>query len=54
MITEFERNDIDTSELKTQKAQVMNITVSGGKLKIGNILQGAANSFARQRKGVNA
>jgi len=44
MINELEKNGIDTSDLKTQKLQIMNINVSGKKVKMGNIVQGAMNN----------
>ena len=43
MIRELDKNDIDTSELKVQKLQVMNINISGGKVNMGNVVQGAMN-----------
>lgn len=51
MINEMERNDIDTSELKNQKMQVMNITISGGKVSMGNVVQGAMNKVSNGAKG---
>lgn len=46
LVAVLEHYGIDTSDLKTQRAQVMNINVSGGKLEIGNIVQGAANRIS--------
>lgn len=47
----LDKNGIDTSELKIQKAQVLNINVSGGKSTFGNIMQGAMNKITKQAKG---
>ncbi len=46
MVMELEKHGIDTSDIKVQRAQVMNITVSGGKLNVGNLVQGAKNRIA--------
>jgi|GEM_PF-250093 len=46
LVAALEHYGIDTSDLKTQRAQVMNINVSGGKLEIGNVVQGAANRIS--------
>lgn len=46
MVDELENHDIDTSELKTQKMQVMNIGISGGKVNMGNIVQGGMNRIS--------
>jgi hypothetical protein len=43
LVEVLEENDIDTSDLKTQRAQVMNISISGGKVNMGNVVQGAMN-----------
>lgn len=51
MIDELEKNDIDTSELKAQKMQVMNISISGGKVNMGNVVQGAMNKVTSRIKG---
>ncbi len=50
MVAELERHEIDTSDLRAQRAQVMNITVSGGKLVVGNVVQGARNQLAAKIK----
>lgn len=50
MINELEKNNIDTSDLKAQKAQVMNINVSGGRLVMGNAVQGAMNKVSNLSK----
>lgn len=54
MINELEKNDIDTSELKVQKMQVMNINVGGGKVNIGNVVQGAMNKVSSSAKGTRS
>ena len=54
MITELDKNGIDTSELKVQKMQAMNINISGGKVKMGNVVQGAMNKIGGVAKGVKA
>ena len=41
MIAELKKNGIDTSELNLQKMQVANINIPGGKVKVGNLVQGA-------------
>lgn len=51
MISELEKNDIDTSELKVQKMQTMNINISGGKVSMGNVVQGAMNKIGSAVKG---
>jgi hypothetical protein len=51
MINELEKNDIDTSELKAQKMQVMNISISGGKVNMGNVVQGAMNKVSNIATG---
>lgn len=45
LVEVLEKNGIDTSDLKAQRAQVMNISISGGKVKMGNIVQGAKNTI---------
>ncbi|WP_088329402.1 hypothetical protein [Lacimicrobium sp. SS2-24] len=52
MIKELEKHDIDTSELKAQKMQVMNINVSGGRVNMGNVVQGAMNKVSNMTSGV--
>ena len=54
MIAELEKNGIDTSELKVQKMQTMNINISGGKVKMGNVVQGAMNKIGGAVKGAKA
>ncbi|MBT6114976.1 MAG: hypothetical protein HOH41_04615 [Porticoccaceae bacterium] len=51
MITELDKNGIDTSELKVQKMKVMNINISGGKVNMGNVVQGAMNKISGVAKG---
>jgi hypothetical protein len=54
MIQELESNGIDTSDLRAQKMQVMNISISGGKVKMGSIVQGAMNKITSVVKGANS
>ena len=54
MIGELEKNGIDTSELKVQKMQTMNINISGGKVNMGNVVQGAMNKIGGAVKGAKA
>jgi hypothetical protein len=51
MINELEKNNIDTSDLRAQKMQVMNISISGGRVNMGNIVQGAMNKVSNVTKG---
>ena len=46
MIDCLESHGIDTSDLQAQKMQVMNINVSGGKVNMGNVVQGAMNKVS--------
>ncbi len=51
--TALDKNGIDTSDLKVQKMQAMNINISGGKVNMGNVVQGAMNKiggFAKEAK----
>jgi hypothetical protein len=54
MIGELDKNGIDTSELKVQKMQTMNINISGGKVNMGNVVQGAMNKIGGAVKGAKA
>lgn len=45
LVAELEARGIDTSTLRMQQAQVLNIDISGGKVQMGNIMQGATNSL---------
>jgi hypothetical protein len=54
MIAELDKNGIDTSELKVQKMQTMNINISGGKVNMGNVVQGAMNKIGGAAKGAKA
>ena len=54
MIAELEKNGIDTSELIVQKMQTMNINISGGKVNMGNVVQGAMNKIGGVAKGAKA
>ncbi|TVV77239.1 hypothetical protein [Sphingomonas solaris] len=51
LIEELEHNGIDTSELKVQRMQVMNISISGGQVQMGNVVQGAMNRVVNSAKG---
>lgn len=42
----LEKQGIDTSTLKLQRANVMNISVSGGQVSLGAVVQGAMNKVA--------
>ena len=46
MVAELEKNGIDTSDIRAQKMQVMNISISGGKVNMGNVVQGAMNKMS--------
>jgi hypothetical protein len=39
MVEELERNEIDTSDIKAQRMQVMSIHISEGKVNMGNVVQ---------------
>jgi len=54
MIAELEKNGIDTSDIKQQKIQMMNINISGGKVNMGNLVQGSSNKIGRASKRVKA
>ncbi|NOX64273.1 MAG: hypothetical protein GXO85_00395 [Chlorobi bacterium] len=45
MVDTLEKYNIDTSDLKLQRSQVMNLNVSGGKVNIGNVVQGTMNKI---------
>jgi hypothetical protein len=51
LVTELEKNNIDTSDLRVQRMQVMNISISGGRVNMGNVVQGAANKVAASVTG---
>ena len=51
MVVALEKNGIDTSDLKAQKMQSMNINISGGKVNMGNVVQGAMNKIGGAVKG---
>jgi hypothetical protein len=44
----LEAHGVDVSDLKAQRAQIMNITIRGGRTQIGQIIQGAMNRIAPQ------
>jgi hypothetical protein len=46
LVVELETHGIDTSDLRLQSTQVMNINVSGGHAQIGNVVQGAIGKVA--------
>lgn len=54
MVVALEKNGIDTSDLKAQKMQTMNINISGGKVNMGNVVQGAMNKIGSAVKGAKA
>lgn len=54
MIAELDKNGIDTSDLKVQKMQTMNINISGGKVNMGNVVQGAINKIGDAAKRAKA
>ncbi len=45
---------IDTSDLRQQRASVLNVNVSGGQASFGSIVQGAMNKVTGTAKAVNA
>lgn len=45
LLLELDARGIDTSSLRMQQAQVLNIDISGGKVQMGNIMQGAMNNL---------
>ncbi len=51
MVNELENHDIDTSDLRNQRMQVMNIGISGGKVNMGNIVQGGMNKISSKIRG---
>ena len=51
MIAELAKNGIDTSELKLQKLQIMNINISSGKVNMSNVVQGAMSKIGEVVKG---
>jgi hypothetical protein len=51
MVSVLESHDIDTSDIKAQRMQVMNIAISGGRVNMGNVVQGAMNRVAATVRG---
>jgi hypothetical protein len=51
MIAELAKNGIDTSELKLQKLQIMNINIFSGKVNMSNVVQGAMSKIGEVVKG---
>lgn len=55
LIEILDEHGVDTSDLKAQVGSVLNINVSGGNAKIGNVVQGAFNRIGGQsQKGAKA
>jgi hypothetical protein len=54
MVVALDKNGIDTSDLKAQKLQSMNINITGGKVNMGNVVQGAMNKISGAVKGAKA
>ena len=54
MVLALDKNGIDTSDLKAQKLQTMNINITGGKVNMGNVVQGAMNKISGAVKGAKA
>jgi hypothetical protein len=54
MVLVLDKNGIDTSDLKAQKLQTMNINITGGKVNMGNVVQGAMNKISGAVKGAKA
>ena len=50
MVDELDKREIDTTHLKAQSLQVMNIQISGGKVNMGNVVQGAMNKVLATAK----
>lgn len=48
LVNVLDSHGIDISDLKAQRAQVMNITIRGGRTQIGQIIQGAISRMAPQ------
>ncbi|MEM7242247.1 MAG: hypothetical protein AAF429_08685 [Pseudomonadota bacterium] len=53
LVLELENNGVDTSALREQKAQVMNINISGGKVAMGSVVQGAMNRVIGKSRGAS-
>ncbi|WP_187429337.1 hypothetical protein ROLI_039690 [Roseobacter fucihabitans] len=51
LVDVLEENDIDTSDLKAQRLQAMNINISGGKVEMGNVVQGGMNTIMNKMGG---
>jgi hypothetical protein len=43
LVSVLERFGVDTSDLKMQKGNILNINVSGGNTSFGTVIQGALN-----------
>jgi hypothetical protein len=46
LVDELDSHGIDTSDIRVQRMQVMNISISGGRVSMGNVVQGAMNKIA--------
>jgi hypothetical protein len=51
LIKELENNDIDTGMLRAQKLQLMNISISGGHVNMGNVVQGVMTNMTNSIGG---
>lgn len=51
LIDELDRNGVDTSNLRVQRMQAMSINISGGRVNMGNIVQGAMNKVVANNAG---
>lgn len=51
MVEVLEEEEIDTSDIKMQRMQVMNINISGGKVQMGNVVQGSMNKVVSRVMG---
>lgn len=44
----LDKHGVDTSDLKAQRGQVMNVSITGGRTNIGQIIQGSINRMSQQ------
>lgn len=51
LVEVLEEHEIDTSDLKAQRQQAMNINISGGKVEMGNVVQGGMNKIMNTMGG---
>lgn len=54
MVAALDKNGIDTSDLKAQNLQSMNINIPGGKVNMGNMVQDAMNKIGAAVSGAKA